>query len=99
METFKDQKLFQNFELKISWTVIRLVTVVHAFNLNILEAEAGEFCEFYTNLVYVPSSRSVRAGKWDIVSKQKQNTTISILSGNHELLDKEKSFGQREGFK
>lgn len=81
METFKDQKLFQNFELKISWTVIRLVIVVHAFNLNILEAEAGEFCEFYTNLVYVPSSRPVRAGKWDIVSKQNQTPPLAFCQG------------------
>lgn len=81
METFKDQKLFQNFELKISWTVIRLVIVVHPFNLNILEAEAGEFCEFYTNLVYVPSSRPVRAGIWDIVSKQKQTRPLAFCQG------------------
>lgn len=99
METCKDKKLFENFELKISWIAIRLVIVAHVFNLSIWEAEVGGFCEFDTSLVYVPSSRPARARQWDLVSKQKTNTTISISSGNDELLDKEKLLGLMKVFK
>jgi hypothetical protein len=61
----------------VTWwlrTQIRPDMVEHDNNSNILDAETGEdhLCEFEASLVYILSSRTVRAIEKDTVSKKKK---------------------------
>jgi hypothetical protein len=62
------------------------VVVVHTWNPNIWEADAGRF-KVWASLGYIVSSRPAWAMWQDIVSKAKQNKKVVVLlTGNFSMI-------------